>query len=327
MAVGLSAQSVNMNILPGWDKDSYCYHGDDGHVYCSSGPGQPYGPTFTTGDVIRCCVNIINNTCFYTKNGDSLGVAFIHLTPNLYPTVWLVTPGEVAHGNFGQHPFVFGIEDYMREWRTKIQAQIDQFPIEDRKGEWRAMIQKLVSSYLVQHGYCATAEAFARSTHQTVLEEFDSIKNRQRIQELVLAGRMGEAIEITELLYPSLFERNPNLLFTLKVRQFIEMVNGTDSEVRFLESQRPKSQDSYPVSPRPFSSPSMSSSHGMSVHSLASGKSSISEIDPSQLRRQLCVESQAAIERIIHFGRKLQAMSEWLRREFGKNTANRKMLK
>lgn len=51
------------------------------------------------------------------------------------------------------------------------------------------------------------------------------------------------------------------------------------------------------------------------------------EVDCSQLRRQLCGGSQAAIERMIHFGRELQAMSEQLRRECGKNTANKKMLK
>uniref|UniRef100_A0A8C3M7I6 Ran-binding protein 9 n=1 Tax=Geospiza parvula TaxID=87175 RepID=A0A8C3M7I6_GEOPR len=411
MGIGLSAQGVNMNRLPGWDKHSYGYHGDDGHSFCSSGTGQPYGPTFTTGDVIGCCVNLINNTCFYTKNGHSLG---------MQKCLGLQTPGEVVDANFGQHPFVFDIEDYMREWRTKIQAQIDRFPIGDREGEWQTMIQKMVSSYLVHHGYCATAEAFARSTDQTVLEELASIKNRQRIQKLVLAGRMGEAIETTQQLYPSLLERNPNLLFALKVRQFIEMVNGTDSEVRCLGGHSPKSQDSYPVSPRSFSSPSMSPSHGMNIHNLATGKGSSThftgfesscsngvisnkvhqsychskhtttslnvpelnninvsrsqqvnsyssndvdmetdhysngvaetssngflngsskhdhemeecdtemEVDSSQLRRQLCGGSQAAIERMIHFGRELQAMSEQLRRECGKNTVNKKMLK
>uniref|UniRef100_A0A8C6ZYW2 RAN binding protein 9 n=1 Tax=Nothoprocta perdicaria TaxID=30464 RepID=A0A8C6ZYW2_NOTPE len=398
MGIGLSAQGVNMNRLPGWDKHSYGYHGDDGHSFCSSGTGQPYGPTFTTGDVIGCCVNLINNTCFYTKNGHSLGMEK-HLG--------LQTPGEVVDANFGQHPFVFDIEDYMREWRTKIQAQIDRFPIGDREGEWQTMIQKMVSSYLVHHGYCATAEAFARSTDQTVLEELASIKNRQ-----------SKAVKL--VLYPSLLEKNPNLLFVFWVRQFIEMVNGTDSEVRCLGGHSPKSQDSYPVSPRSFSSPSMSPSHGMNIHSLAAGKGSSThfpgfesscsngvisnkahqsychskhtstslnvpelnninvsrsqqvnsyssndvdmetdhysngvaetssngflngsskhdhemeecdtemEVDSSQLRRQLCGGSQAAIERMIHFGRELQAMSEQLRRECGKNTANKKMLK
>ena len=79
MGIGLSAQGVNMNRLPGWDKNSYGYHGDDGHSFCSSGTGQPYGPTFTTGDVIGCCVNLIDNTCFYTKNGHHLGIAFTDL--------------------------------------------------------------------------------------------------------------------------------------------------------------------------------------------------------------------------------------------------------
>uniref|UniRef100_A0A8C9SAQ9 RAN binding protein 9 n=1 Tax=Scleropages formosus TaxID=113540 RepID=A0A8C9SAQ9_SCLFO len=381
MGIGLSAQGVNMNRLPGWDKHSYGYHGDDGHSFCSSGTGQPYGPTFTTGDVIGCCVNLINNTCFYTKNGHSLG------RPNLYPTVGLQTPGEVVDANFGQHPFVFDIEDYMREWRTKIQAQISRFPVGDREGEWQSMIQKMVASYLVHHGYCATAEAFARSTDQAVHEELASIKNRQKIQKLVLSGRMGEAIETTQQLYPTLLERNPNLLFMLKVRQFIEMVNGTDSEVRCLGGRSPKSQDSYPgfdsscsngVAPgRPHpsahcpkqlpSTPSnaelntinsvrsqqanacTSGDIDMEVDHYSNGVSGSSsngflngsskhdieledcdadmDIDPALPRRQLCGGSQAAIERMIHFGRELQSMSEHLRRECGKNAANKKMLK
>lgn len=395
MGIGLSAQGVNMNRLPGWDKHSYGYHGDDGHSFCSSGTGQPYGPTFTTGDVIGCCVNLINNTCFYTKNGHSLGIAFTDLPPNLYPTVGLQTPGEVVDANFGQHPFVFDIEDYMREWRTKIQTQIDRFPIGEREGEWQSMIQKMVASYLVHHSYCATAEAFAKSTDQTVHEELASIKNRQKIQKLVLSGRMGEAIETTQQLYPSLLERNPDLLFMLKVRQFIEMVNGTDSEVRGLGGRSPKSQDSYPGSPRNFNSSqpylsgfesnccngltskNHSSPHShkpcpgtapvmdislngsrnqtlanndvdMEVDHFTNGVSESAngflngsskhavepddcdtdmEVESAQSKKQLCGGSQAAIERMIHFGRELQSMSEHLRRECGKNSANKKMLK
>ena len=65
--------TVMYDICVGWDKNSYGYHGDDGHSFCSSGSGQSYGPTFTTGDVIGCCVNLIEGTCFYTKNGVNLG--------------------------------------------------------------------------------------------------------------------------------------------------------------------------------------------------------------------------------------------------------------
>lgn len=66
----------NWLCLVGWDKGSYGYHGDDGNSFCSFGNGQPYGPTFTTNDIIGCGVNLVDNTCFYTKNGHHLGIAF-----------------------------------------------------------------------------------------------------------------------------------------------------------------------------------------------------------------------------------------------------------
>jgi len=37
----------------------------------------------------------------------------------------------------------------------------------------------MVSSYLVHHGYCSTATAFARVTDTAIQEEQTSIKNRQ----------------------------------------------------------------------------------------------------------------------------------------------------
>lgn len=46
------------------------------------------------------------------------------------------------------------------------------------------------------------------------------------------------------------------LLPSLRCRQFVEMVNGTDSEVRCFSVRSPKSQDSYP------GSPNMSPRHG-----------------------------------------------------------------
>lgn len=48
---------------------------------------------------------------------------------------------------------------------------------------------RMVASYLVHHSYCATAEAFAKSTDQAVHEELASIKNRQ--SESSQATQMG----------------------------------------------------------------------------------------------------------------------------------------
>ncbi|XP_011502358.1 PREDICTED: ran-binding protein 9 [Ceratosolen solmsi marchali] len=232
MGIGLSAHGVNVNRLPGWDKNSYGYHGDDGHSFCSSGTGQPYGPTFTTGDIIGCGVNLVDNTAFYTKNGHHLGIAFTDLPPNLYPTVGLQTPGEVVDANFGQVPFVFDISDMISELRVRTRLQIINYPMLDHgQGQWQNILHKMVSAYLVHHGYCATAEAFANGTDQIFEEDLNSIKNRQKILKLILAGCMGEAIDLTSKLYPGLLERDTNLMFALKCRQFVEMVNGTDSEI------------------------------------------------------------------------------------------------
>jgi len=50
------------------------------------------------------------------------------------------------------------------------------------------------------------------------------------IQHLILEGHTTDAIEKTKELFPTLLN-NKNLLFVLKVRQFIEMINGTESEI------------------------------------------------------------------------------------------------
>ena len=61
--------------------------------------------------MIGCCVNFLDHTCFYTKNGQKLEVAFRDLDrkegvgkspTKLYPCVGLRTPGEEIEANFGQ---------------------------------------------------------------------------------------------------------------------------------------------------------------------------------------------------------------------------------
>lgn len=129
-------------FFSGWDKQSYGYHGDDGNSFSSSGAGKPYGPTFTTGDIIGCGVNLVDNTCFYTKNGHHLGIAFRDLPAKLYPTVGLQTPGEVVDANFGQEPFKFDIEDMHKELRAATKASIYSFPLPVDQGDWTTILHE-----------------------------------------------------------------------------------------------------------------------------------------------------------------------------------------
>jgi hypothetical protein len=63
--------------MPGWERNSWGFHGDDGQVYHDSAYGTKYARGFTTGDVIGCGVSFEKKTAFFTKNGVHLGKVFM----------------------------------------------------------------------------------------------------------------------------------------------------------------------------------------------------------------------------------------------------------
>lgn len=115
IGIGFCWQSNLLNRLPGWDDHSWGYHGDDGHSFCGSGNGKPYGPKFGTGDTIGCGINFQDMSAFYTKNGVHLGTAFQGIQGALlYPCVGFRTPGEQVEVNFGDKEFKFDVEHYLK---------------------------------------------------------------------------------------------------------------------------------------------------------------------------------------------------------------------
>ncbi|RIB18655.1 hypothetical protein C2G38_1330823 [Gigaspora rosea] len=106
---------INNMLLPGQEKNKEneswgCgYHGDDGYSLCL-GSGEPYGPTYTTGDIIGCYLNFISKIVFYTKNRINLGIA-CHLPGNwkgiLYPYVGFRSQGGSVEVNFGNKKFKY----------------------------------------------------------------------------------------------------------------------------------------------------------------------------------------------------------------------------
>jgi hypothetical protein len=115
----------------------------------------------------------------------------------------------------------------VKEWHLKTRQTIEKFPFKkETENNLPTILRKLISTYLVHHGYSSTAEAFAKSVGHVFEEELASIRNRQKIQRSVLEGNLDEAIELCYQLFPGILERNKNLLFALKVRQFIEMINN-----------------------------------------------------------------------------------------------------
>lgn len=178
ISVGLVSRDFKLVRLPGWEKNSWGYHGDDGSSFAAEKTGTPYGPQFGAGDVIGCGIDFSQNRAFYTKNGALLGSVFDNIGKDcdIYPAVGLCHPGESVRANFGQDPFKFDIEDHVLQQRnttwSRIQSAPWMWPVADGDKDLtlasastaetrvKSQINDLVLSYLSHHGYARTTRAF-----------------------------------------------------------------------------------------------------------------------------------------------------------------------
>nr|UXY87446.1 ranbpm [Cryptomonas sp.] len=118
IGIGLCSKDVDLDRLPGWEIDSIGYHGDDGHVFKDSGIGLPYGPRYSSGDIIGVCWNLLKKSIFFTKNGHAMQNAFLRFCPIknkfMMPVVGLRTPGEIIEANFCASRFEFDLNLYIK---------------------------------------------------------------------------------------------------------------------------------------------------------------------------------------------------------------------
>lgn len=73
LGIGFTAPNVNLHRLPGWEANSWAYHGDDGQIFASTASGRAYGPRYSSQDVVGCGINFRKGEAFFTKNGVYLG--------------------------------------------------------------------------------------------------------------------------------------------------------------------------------------------------------------------------------------------------------------
>eukprot|EP01129_Flabellula_baltica_P005347 TRINITY_DN1930_c0_g1_i1.p1 TRINITY_DN1930_c0_g1~~TRINITY_DN1930_c0_g1_i1.p1 ORF type:complete len:1123 (-),score=233.46 TRINITY_DN1930_c0_g1_i1:19-3357(-) len=121
VAIGLVDDNYPQDRHPGWEKFSYGYHGDDGKTFFCKGYGIPWGPMYSTGDIIGIGVNFENSEIFFTKNGNFIGVAFDDIKHIPYRVMVGLTAGTSVSINFGKKPFKFNFEVPLFHW-DKIQC-------------------------------------------------------------------------------------------------------------------------------------------------------------------------------------------------------------
>ncbi|KZS90271.1 SPRY-domain-containing protein [Sistotremastrum niveocremeum HHB9708] len=256
ISIGFSARDVRLTRLPGWESQSWGYHGDDGQVF-TGGSELPFGKKFTTGDVIGCGIDFTTHRAFYTKGGVFINSVFndVGAKAEIFPSVGLRSQGESIRANFGQEPFKFDINAYVQQERTRVWRAIQSTPIDVvddhfqlppgaklpslEPGSMREnkanepprktlkRMNELIYAYLVHHGYSGTARAFR--SHPEKEEEEDkedlAVASRQNIVRAVLSGDIDTAISETSSKYPEVLEvQDGIMLFKLKCRKFVEMI-------------------------------------------------------------------------------------------------------
>ncbi|KAK3327322.1 hypothetical protein B0T19DRAFT_484453 [Cercophora scortea] len=255
IGIGFSGRSVALQRAPGWEPESWGYHGDDGHCFASQNVGKSYGPKFGPGDTVGCLLNFRLGQALFTKNGVQLEVAFRDVAfkdpkTRLYPTVGLKKPGDHVLANFGQVPFQFDIDGYMKRQQKMISEGIksaDTSKLAPPLNETE-LIQQLVLQFLRHDGYVETARAFAEEIHAEKralsLDPADAIEginikddedanNRQSIRRAILEGDIDQALEYTRTYYPSVLTDNEQVYFRLRCRKFIEMIRK-EAELNLL---------------------------------------------------------------------------------------------
>ncbi|KAH7025871.1 CTLH/CRA C-terminal to lish motif domain-containing protein [Microdochium trichocladiopsis] len=246
VCIGVSNKSVPLSRPPGWEPESWGYHGDDGEVYVGANVGKKYGARFGPGDFVGCGVNFRTRKIFFTRNGSIQNSGQresfrSNIKGKLYPTIGVKKTGEHIRVNFGHTPFVFDIDAMMAKEQQAIQESIAQTSIERLVPgmDETELIQQLVLQFLQHDGYVETARAFADEIHQekqalnlnsnktidsATIKDDEDANRRQRIRRAVLEGDIDKALKYTNLYYPQVLEENDHVYFKLRCRKFIEMV-------------------------------------------------------------------------------------------------------
>ncbi|KAB8446202.1 hypothetical protein FH972_025184 [Carpinus fangiana] len=241
VGIGLSSNKCALSKLPGWETESWAYHGDDGYIFCQTPSGKAYGPRYGYMSTIGCGINFRTGCIFFTKDGIHLGTAFHDIRHHaLFPSVGMKKPGEHLRVNFGGSPFVFDVDGMVQKERRHVQEQIDATPathLHPGKSE-EILLKDLVEQYLAHEGYVESARAFSHEaqkrenllhedapaeTEGDFREDTDAIQ-RQRIRAAILEGDIDGALLYTQEYYPQVLRENENIDFKLKCRKFVEMI-------------------------------------------------------------------------------------------------------
>lgn len=242
IAIGFTSPGFKLRRQPGWDPNSYGYHGDDGLLYHGQGKGEAFGPTYSTGDTVGGGINYASQELFFTKNGTIVGTVFKDVKGPLFPTVAVHSQNEEVTINFGKDPFVFDLKAYEAQERTKQHSTIEKLSIPQNAS------YGIVRSYLQHYGYEDTLRMFDIESKSTLppisfiqengfTEDMNmySLNQRKVLRQLIRSGEIGDAFTKLREWYPQIVQDGTSAIcFLLHCQNFIELVRAGKLEEAVL---------------------------------------------------------------------------------------------
>ncbi|KAH8490148.1 hypothetical protein H0E87_022607 [Populus deltoides] len=234
IAIGFSNHTFKMRRQPGWEANSYGYHGDDGNLYRGPGTGEAFGPTFTTNDTVGAGINYTSQEFFFTKNGALVRAVSKDMKGLLFPTVAVHSQNEEIEVNFGKKPFAFDLKEYERQETMKQQMKVDKISLPP------IVSYGLVRSYLLHNGYEETLNAFDVASRSTIPPIYIAQENgsgeqdiayalaqRKALRQLIRNGEIDSALSKLREWYPQIVQDEKSATcFLLHSQKFIELVRA-----------------------------------------------------------------------------------------------------
>ncbi|XP_073396003.1 ran-binding protein M homolog [Physcomitrium patens] len=240
--IGFTDEHFKNSRQPGWEANSYGYHGDDGKLYRGPGLAETYAPGFTVGDTVGAGINYASQEIFFTKNGKVLSGVYKEVKTPLYPTIGLHSPNEKVEVNFGQRKFMFDVESMILDERGRRQRAVESLPLPPTASH------SIVRAFLIHYGYHDTLIAFDaacgaasgdgsvgsiasvefllhQDTNGTADDGMYALDKRKLLRRLIREGNVDSVITNLQEWYPQVKEEHySTILFLLRCQKFIELI-------------------------------------------------------------------------------------------------------
>uniref|UniRef100_A0A915E3I7 Uncharacterized protein n=1 Tax=Ditylenchus dipsaci TaxID=166011 RepID=A0A915E3I7_9BILA len=206
LAIGLGDMGAHLQDLPGWDSDSFGYHGDDGRKFYGrdkKAKGHTYGDKYTTGDVKSVDGNLMTRKCRKRKS------TFLEFSETPRKQISsLCLPLSTAHHSSGQSQKSSSLTGSLRNVYCSaavFAAKMEGLGVPSTSGRWQTISTS--------------------PTPSVGTDEKSDVSNKAKdIAKLIEKGQTETAIEYIKSQFPNHLQTNSDLRRMLQLQAFVEKI-------------------------------------------------------------------------------------------------------